>query len=430
MPAYQGTDGLDIILGSGGDDVVTEFGVGEDIVTTFGGNDTVTVVPDGEGLLEILPDIVIMGPGDDDHLIIDYRTVTNQLQVSELSLDLLEGGLGGSVSLGGLLSLTFLGVDRFSVYAGTSDDYFAAGGGDDFLSGGQGFDTLLGGEGDDQLNGGAGRDVLSGEEGADSIAGGSGDDTLDGGLDADNLNGGDGDDRLDGGLGHDVLGGGDGQDLLDAGDGNDRLNGGFGNDRLYAGAGDDDLQGAAGNDRLSAGAGNDVIEGAQGNDLITGGSGDDLFIFRGASGSDVITDFREGVNGGDVISFRSDLFSSFADVLAHTTNDGLGNCTIAKNGVSIFLEDVTRGRLAEDDFVFTAAASGRPASAQALVAADVADPLVLPVGFEAKAADDGAVVCPAGETWAVADDVFSGLSSFDGRDPHRMMESQPADWLV
>lgn len=429
MAAYSGTDGSDIILGTGEDDIVTEFGVGEDVVTTFGGDDTVRVTPDGGSLLEILPDLVILGPGADDHLIIDYRGASEALTGSPLQIDLVEDGLGGSVSLGGILSLTFLGVDRFTVLGGDGRDFFIGGGGDDVLSGARGADTFFGGDGDDRLLGGAGRDTLTGEVGRDRLSGGADDDVLDGGLGADRLNGGDGDDRLEGGGAADVLGGADGNDVLNGGGGADTLNGGDGDDRIHAGSGVDIVKGGTGADRLYGGGSADTIEGGSGDDYMAGGSGNDLFVFRGPSGADVIADFKAGEGAGDVIAFRADLFTDFADVKAHTTNDGLGNCVIAKDGVSIMLEGVIRGRLAEDDFVFTAGAASIDAVA---MPDETFDPLILPTGFEAKAEAETMVICPPGEapggTNLSAQEM--GLSDFGGRDPHARSGQPAFDWIV
>ncbi|WP_431283605.1 carbohydrate-binding domain-containing protein [Humitalea sp. 24SJ18S-53] len=88
--------------------------------------------------------------------------------------------------------------------------------------------------------------------------------------------------------------------------------------------GNDNLVGTAGNDQLSGGRGNDVLTGGAGNDILTGGAGADKFSFGPSFGRDTITDFRAGTNGSDVLSFDRTLFSSAADVLAHTDDLGAG----------------------------------------------------------------------------------------------------------
>lgn len=105
-------------------------------------------------------------------------------------------------------SLTVLGIEALSIWAGLGDDSIDATNvstlglvlsgddGDDFILGGQGNDLILGGAGNDYLVGGAGNDLLFGGAGDDWLFGEEGDDLLIGG---------DGDDHLDGGDGFDIL---------------------------------------------------------------------------------------------------------------------------------------------------------------------------------------------------------------------------------
>lgn len=51
------------------------------------------------------------------------------------------------------------------------------------------------------------------------------------------------------------------------------------------------LSGGQGDDWLSGDLGADWLSGDRGNDTLSGGAGGDLFVFSGASGQDVITDF-------------------------------------------------------------------------------------------------------------------------------------------
>jgi hypothetical protein len=67
-----------------------------------------------------------------------------------------------------------------------------------------------------------------------------------------------------------------------------------------------ELIGGDGDDIIRGEANNDAITGGGGNDNLTGGAGSDRFIFGTTSiknGSDVITDFTEGV-GGDQLQFQ------------------------------------------------------------------------------------------------------------------------------
>lgn len=209
------------------------------------------------------------------------------------------------------------------------------------ISSGAGHDTVYGAAGDDEIIGGSGSDLLLGEGGSDTISGGTGPDrifagTTDDGSDylaggggADTIGGGDGDDLIIGSgvsgtaifddstiaprdKGDDVLYGGAGNDTLVAGgwandvsnnlffdfgehvassEGNNSLWGGSGSDLLIGANDADQLGGGAGDDTLVGEAGNDSLWGATGDDSLTGGDGIDTFIFAGAHGFDVISDF-------------------------------------------------------------------------------------------------------------------------------------------
>lgn len=186
------------------------------------------------------------------------------------------------------------------------------GGGADFLSGEGGNDVLRGGAGDDTLRGGAGRDALVGNGGNDTadyrfsaagvtidlgrgIARGGdargdrlqGIESVTGSAQVDALYGDGGRNTLFGLWGNDRLWGRGGSDTLD---------GGARNDRLWGGNGQDELFGAAGNDVLRGQAGNDTLVGERGDDTMIGGAGRDHFVVGGGSGSDLIRDFRDGLD--------------------------------------------------------------------------------------------------------------------------------------
>lgn len=259
---------------------------------------------------------------------------------------------------------------------------------------------LSAGDGADLISGGAGNDVLYGAVGDDELRGDAGADQLDGGI---------GDDFLAGGGGVDLLVGGVGADTLQGGGAADELRGGDGDDLLNGGAQDDQLYGAAGADTLLGGRGNDLLHGGAGSDTLTGGQGADTFILTAGSGADVISDFAAGAGAGDVISVATSMFADFADVLAHTTNDGAGNCVIARDGFSVTLSGVVRGDLNADDFVFRPSAGG-PA------APDMDDPLVLPSGFETKIFSDAdPVVRPADDAAAPAPHSLTSPRPWDGQ---------------
>ena len=186
-----------------------------------------------------------------------------------------------------------------SVYFGTDQvDTHTGGGGRDWIWGGAGNDILLGGAGDDFVYGGADNDAISGNAGSDWLDGGPGDDTIYGTRMNNTRTPEDDPNVIFGGEGADKLTGGNNDDWIDGGAGNDTIRGHHGNDRIDGGTGDDTLQGRWGDDVIYGGAGNDLLHGGWGDDILTGGAGEDRFRYGkgGDSGTDIITDFKEGVD--------------------------------------------------------------------------------------------------------------------------------------
>ena len=153
-----GGDGIDILIGGGGDDTLSG-GEGGDVLLGGGGDDT---LDGGEG-----GDLLLGGSGSDTLI----GGKGKDLLFGEAGDDTLSGGRG-----------------KDSLHGGT---------GNDALTGGEGGDTLRGGEGDDTLDGGKGKDMLFGDSGDDVIVGDGGDDTLVGGAGADTLTGGKGEDEFE-----------------------------------------------------------------------------------------------------------------------------------------------------------------------------------------------------------------------------------------
>ncbi|WP_366855650.1 tail fiber protein [Brevundimonas sp.] len=331
-------------------------------------------------------------------------------------------------------------------------------------------DSLRGNIGVNRLSGGAGDDVLVGRGGADVLNGGTGADTasyvgsaagvtvqLDSGLatggeaegdvlsSIENLTGSDHNDslrgngvanRLAGGDGDDVLNGRGGADILSGGSGTDtatyvnsaagvvaRLDGGASTggeaegdtfssiENLTGSAYDDLLIGSSGANSLVGGGGSDRLVGGGGDDTLTGGGGADRFDFRSAGGGqDIIADFAAGGSLSDVIWLSSAVFTDYADVLAHTTDDGLGNTVISKGGVHITLTGVLKAQLRSNDFDIAA-------PAPLLETAKDLGPQVLPDEADAKTglfSDDDAIICPVFEDGQAADVDTVGD---DGSDP-------------
>jgi len=93
--------------------------------------------------------------------------------------------------------------------------------------------------------------------------------------------------------GNDSFMGFEGNDFVNGHFGQDLLNGHSGNDVVRGGADADTVRGGADNDIVRGDKGNDQILGDMGNDTLYGGEGADQFIFKPASGSDVIADFED-----------------------------------------------------------------------------------------------------------------------------------------
>lgn len=196
--------------------------------------------------------------------------------------------------------------------------------------------------------GGSGLD-LKGTNKPDALCGGVFDDVIDGGNS---------DDTICGDAGGDWLYGNNGSDILYGGRGFDRLFGENGNDTLFGEEGDDRLDGGNGNDRLLGGAGVDVLEGKNGNDYLDGGAGDDLlegglgndrFVFKGAFGYDIVSDFDVK---NDVIEVDRSVVANFNALKALAYFEG-GDTFIQLGGNTIVLSGVSLSSLKADDFLFT-----------------------------------------------------------------------------
>lgn len=320
---------------------------------------------------------------------------------------------------------------------------------------GSGFaDDLMGTVAVNRLEGGAGDDVLNGRGGADLLIGGAGSDTASYANSAEGVN-----IRLNG-----VNRYGDAEgDVLESVENiigssrNDSIVGSSAANRLEGGSGLDYLSGGGGADVLLGGSGVDTLIGGVGDDTLTGGTGADIFVFQGLSGRDIVTDFAAGTSLSDVLRLDGSILLDFADVLAHTTDDGFGNAVIAKGSVQITLAGVLKAELRANDVEFTSplAAESQTEKDAALVLPGLIedDPLVLlsgegkvfepddlgpqilPPGLESKlVADADPIICPGDDTvWArpFIDLAELGLSNFDGRDPHRLLlEPRGLDWIV
>jgi Ca2+-binding RTX toxin-like protein len=377
-----GAGGNDILRGYDGNDFI-DGGAGADAMDGGAGDDSYRADTQADLVFEAV------GGGDNDTV---TSTASYYLYANVENL-VLASGSAAQFGVGNELNNQLVGNEN-----------------DNLLLGGDGNDQITAGAGNDSLFGEAGDDTIDGNAGIDYLVGGIGNDLLDGGDDPDALYGEDGDDDLWGGpsFDTDILVGGDGNDILrgQSGKGDyDLMDGGAGNDTYWvdtpndltfeaAGGGTDtviaDIVNAgfylwantenliikgvtpfgvgneldnvittegSGDQWLLGGAGNDTLDGGAGNDVLFGEAGSDTFIFeRGALGvapvgADLVADFQVGV---DKIELDG-LYSSFAEVQAHMTENGGSTAIDLGNGDLIVISGVTNAQLSATDFVFKAA---------------------------------------------------------------------------
>lgn len=254
--------------------------------------------------------------------------------------DLAYGGKGDDTISGGEDNDTLFGdLGDDSIFGNSDDDFLNGNRGEDFVDGGEGNDTVYGGKDDDTITGGDGDDYVSGDLGDDMVSGGEGDDTVLGGQDSDQVDGGIGDDLAYGGKDDDTVTGGEGNDtvfgdlgddVVNGEDGTDVLNGNIGEDIVSGGDGNDTIYGGKDDDQLFGGDGDDLLSGDLGDDIVTGGDGIDTFVIASGNGTDIFSDFVDGVDliglaGG--LAFGDLSFSNNNEIIASTDNEVLAVLT-------------------------------------------------------------------------------------------------------
>ncbi|TAH37660.1 MAG: calcium-binding protein [Alphaproteobacteria bacterium] len=198
----EGGTGVDFMNGGTGDDmfIAVSDGTWQGLAST--GRFSEVTVQIGNGLgnpaHHIFQDVyqggdgydTIMGTGGNDVFILDSLKVSidlfgNQIDPMIRNMPLLDSiehiVLGDGNDVVNLLSDRFNYTTGVTVEAGNGDDYIWTQKGDDTLYGGAGNDRLDADMGNDQLFGGDGNDVLLGREGDDILDGGAGNDQLYGG---------------------------------------------------------------------------------------------------------------------------------------------------------------------------------------------------------------------------------------------------------
>lgn len=255
-----GSSGVDWLLGMAGNDILLG-NAGNDTLQGGDGNDTLRG--------DAGNDLINGGAGVDTALFSGQNAVRVDLAVTTAQN-------------------TGLGIDQIAavenVQSGNGADVLRGNSVDNVLTSGNGNDDLFGAGGNDTLNAGAGNDTLRGDAGNDALYGGADIDILVfTAATAVNVN----------------LGLTRAQDTgygLDMIVGIENITSGAGADRLTGNGTHNMLISNAGNDTLSGGAGGDTLIGGTGNDQLTGGADGDLFVFTTSDGTDVITDFQNGLD--------------------------------------------------------------------------------------------------------------------------------------
>ena len=335
-----GGEGLDTLIGQGGDDWLDggsgpanqmQGGVGDDTYVVSASGDTI-VEWAGEGVDTVRTALSVLtlaaqvenltftgsgrfvGVGNAGNNVITGGLAGDTLAGRDGD-DTLSGGSGGANTLiGGLGDDTFVVQvvgDSVVEYAGEGTDTVQttlaaytlrnhlenltyAGAGQFSGVGNASANTIIGGGADDRLNGLAGDDRLYGGAGWDTLIGGAGSDLLDGGADVDladysaqtasvHVN-------LATGLAQN-----DGQGGVDTLVSIENATGGSGSDVLIGDAGVNDLSGGDGADMLVGLGGGDRLTGGLGLDTLQGGLGDD-FYFDPEPGDTLVEFAGEGVD--------------------------------------------------------------------------------------------------------------------------------------
>lgn len=185
---------------------------------------------------------------------------------------------------------------------------------------------------------------MSGDKGNDTISGGTNNpDKID--ISPDLIYGGEGDDFVDGSAGNDSIDGGEGNDIALGGEGDDLIHGEIGDDQLIGDNGNDTLCGNEGNDLLVGGEGNDLLDAGAGDDLVTGGSGEDVFALSSLQGTDVFTDFEDGI---DRVGLACGI--TLDDVQVLQGDDGALVSLISTGQVLALLQGVDVNNIDDSDF--------------------------------------------------------------------------------
>lgn len=316
--SVQGIEAMDLVTGSGNDQIVGHQTAGlADSVSTGAGNDRIKFWMGGS-------DVANGGAGS-DVLTVIYDLPASEVWLTNLTGSLTEGYAGTFDGLGGN-DLAFSGIESFAF-----TDLF---GGNDIINTGDGADTLNGGGGNDSLTSGRGNDLIDGGLGDDAMSGGAGNDTYRVDAVGDTVQDSGGIDTVEAAISYTLANGLERLVLTGGatleGIGNAAANLLTGNgaaNRLLGNGGNDTLTGGAGNDVLNGGTGQDTLVGGLGRDLMNGGAGNDMFCFSAIEESSPgsVRDTINGFASGDRIDLALiDADTAVAGDQAFTLSSGAG----------------------------------------------------------------------------------------------------------
>lgn len=206
---------------------------------------------------------------------------------------------------------------------------------------------------------------IEGTNGSDSLTGTDGNDAINGRLGADTLAGGKGDDTYT--VNH------SGTTIVEqAGGGIDTVRSSVSFalsanvENLFL-IGNNGNHSATGNDQPNIIVGNggaNVITGGKGNDILTGGAGADTFVFQRGDGSDIITDFE---NGLDKVRLKDYGFSTFEEVQAAMKQVGADTYLVLSSFETLVFRDSQMSDFLEKDFLLPSI----PPESQAWIRANI-----------------------------------------------------------
>jgi len=265
---------------------------------------------------------------------------------------------------------------------------------------------------DDLIIGTSRGESLYGMDGNDTIQAGGGTDFVEGGNGNDSITDSSGDDYLSGGNGNDFIGAGSGAVFLDGGEGNDTLVGGSGGDVFFAGGGINVIQIASGGGEDAIGyepGSTNILEltgwkvgdtriapdetgtvlnitslgtaqvvslisgatatlpvttilfddgtkwfmaGADGAHSWSAGNEADTFIFSLGAGNHTISDFTTSGTNSDVLTFNTDVFSTWQQVANAAEQVGSDVVITIDSNDSITLSNTSLASLTSSDVAF------------------------------------------------------------------------------